>query len=152
MELSIVKADAAQFGVKTRTIGDAGKGACIEIACTVCHEGAQDGSFFCLPGWLDVCDHELDTAETTETVLSHMKGKIVAMAFGEWIISPTKGDGWDGLAVFILELQPQMVAFLSDALTRKTPLMLESKEGLGIFLAARFEQAQSLFELFCGVL
>lgn len=32
MELSIVKADAAQFGVKTRTIGDAGKRSCIEIA------------------------------------------------------------------------------------------------------------------------
>lgn len=152
MDLSIVKADAAQLGVKTRTIGDAGKGACIEIACAICHEGAQDGGFFCLPGWLDVCDHELDAAETTEAVLGHMKGKVVAMALGEWIISLTKGDGWDGLAVFILELQPQMVAFLSDALTRKPPLMLESKEGLGIFLAAGFEQAQGLFELFCGVL
>lgn len=65
-----------------------------------------------------------------------MKGKVVAMALGEWIISLTKGDGWDGLAVFILELQPQMVTFLSNALTRKTPLMLEGKEGLGIFLAA----------------
>ena len=152
MELSIVKADAAQFGVKTRTIGDAGKRSCIEIACAVCHEGAQDGGFFCLPGWLDVCDHELDAAETTEAVLGHMKGKVVAVALGEWIISLTKGNGWDGLAIFILELQPQMVAFLSNALTRKPPLMLESKEGLGIFLAARFEQSQSLFEFFCGVL
>ena len=45
-----------------------------------------------------------------------------------------------------------MVAFLSNALMRKSPLMLEGKEGLGIFLAAGFEQAQSLFEFFCGVL